>query len=106
MLLILIPFERNTSSFFLSFTLNMDRFMGNIPFNGIFILIFPIKEYSVKRNMSQKERPDPHPSEDGSPGQDHFLKILTEAFKVAAGKRKRAELREIQAALLPRGWHP
>ncbi len=79
--------------------------MGNIPFNGIFILIFPEKEYSVKRNMSQRERPHFHPSEDGSPGQDHFLKILTEAFRVAAKGKKRAELWEIQAALLTRGWH-
>ena len=47
-----------------------------------------------------------HPCRDGVADQECFLKLLTDAIRVAARGRRRAELREVQAALLARGWHP
>jgi hypothetical protein len=104
MLLCLIPFDRNASNFFLSFALSMVRFMDNIPCNGIFILIFRVKEYSVRRKMRSTQPKVFHPYEDGVSGEGSFLRLLKEAIRAAG--RRRAELREVQAVLLAMGWHP
>jgi hypothetical protein len=47
-----------------------------------------------------------HPAKDGTLSQASHLRLLTEACREAGNGRKRAELREIQKALLARGWHP
>jgi hypothetical protein len=47
-----------------------------------------------------------HPGKDGTSNQGAYLRLLKEACGEAGSGRKRAELREIQKALLARGWHP
>jgi hypothetical protein len=43
----------------------------------------------------------------GKASQGQFLDILDERLRsIVRGKRKRAELRQIQQKLLKRGWHP
>jgi len=46
-----------------------------------------------------------HPSQDGIVDEEHFLRLFVDAFQVASGGRKRVDLRELQLALLRRGWH-
>jgi hypothetical protein len=47
-----------------------------------------------------------HPFKDGLVDEEHLLKLFVDAFHVASGGRKRIDLRELQLALLRRGWHP
>jgi hypothetical protein len=47
-----------------------------------------------------------HPSQDGLVKEEHFLRLLVDAYQVASGGRKRVDLRELQLALFRRGWHP
>jgi hypothetical protein len=46
-----------------------------------------------------------HPSQDGLVDEEYFLRLFVDAFQVASGGRKRVDLRELQLALLRRGWH-
>lgn len=47
-----------------------------------------------------------HPSSDGNKTEGPFSKLLMDCFRVAAKGRSRAELLQVQVALLQRGWHP
>jgi hypothetical protein len=47
-----------------------------------------------------------HPVQDGLVDEEHFSRLLVDAYQVASGGRKRVDLRELQLALLRRGWHP
>jgi len=47
-----------------------------------------------------------HPVQDGIVDEEHFSRLLVDAYQVASGGRKRVDLRELQLALLRRGWHP
>jgi hypothetical protein len=47
-----------------------------------------------------------HLLEDGLVDQERFLRLLVDAFRVASRGRKRVDLRQLQAELLHRGWHP
>jgi len=47
-----------------------------------------------------------HPSQDGLVEEEHSLRLLVDAYQLASGGRKRVDLRELQLALLRRGWHP
>ena len=54
----------------------------------------------------KKQAEDFHPEADGDEGQTVFGRVLSETFRDAANGRRRVELRQLQAALLARGWHP
>jgi len=47
-----------------------------------------------------------HPYKDGVSGEGSFLQLLVEAVCAVSKGRRRVELRELQRALLERGWHP
>jgi len=54
----------------------------------------------------KKQAEDFHPEADGDEGETVFGRVLSETFRDAANGRRRVELRQLQAALLARGWHP
>jgi len=54
----------------------------------------------------EKRAEDFHPEPDGDETKMIFGKVLSEAFRDAVNGRRRVELRQLQAALLARGWHP
>jgi len=58
------------------------------------------------RNMKPAQTRVFHPYKDGVSGEGSFLQLLVEAMCAVSKGRRRVELRELQRALLERGWHP
>jgi len=74
---------------------------------SLYLYFHRYSEYSGHISMNRTNTVQVlHPSKDGTLSQGSYLRLLIEVCREAGNGMKRAELREIQKALLARGWHP